>query len=377
MLIWLGLCAVACFAGGLLLLHLGTLSVLAAAHLVFALGILPLIFGAISHFVPVLTRSGPPGRLLRTLPFLLQGVGLLAFLGFAEHPLWLHPAATAGLVLACAFAGWLLVRARRTLGKPHPGWRWYLAAIGVLALALALVPPMLLWPELRQPLRLAHLHLNTLGFIGLTAIGTLQVLLPTVLSGPDAEAAARLRRDLPLALGGVLAVALGAAFWRPLALLGALLLLAVCLRLGRAWLHRYGWRTLAGDGAGAALGVALLGFVALIDVGVAHAFGVTEGRAAVAAFVLAFLLPLVTGALSQLLPVWRWPGPRTPVRDAMRALLVAGGAARALAFLLAGTLLLAGSDGGYWLAAAALLHFALALLRALVSRKRPESPGGC
>jgi hypothetical protein len=43
----------------------------------------------------------------------------------------------------------------------------------------------LLWPAGYGALRLVHLHLNTLGFIGLTAIGTLHVLMPTVLGKPD------------------------------------------------------------------------------------------------------------------------------------------------------------------------------------------------
>ena len=67
----------------------------------------------------------------------------------------------------------------------------------------------------RLSLRLLHLHLNTLGFIGLTAIGTLQVLMPTILAGPDGEASARLRDDLLPAVGGVFLVALGAAVWSP------------------------------------------------------------------------------------------------------------------------------------------------------------------
>ena len=40
----------------------GVGSPLAVAHLAFAVGIVPLIFAAMSHFVPVLTRTGDPGR---------------------------------------------------------------------------------------------------------------------------------------------------------------------------------------------------------------------------------------------------------------------------------------------------------------------------
>lgn len=366
MLIWLGLCAVACFAGSLLLLDAGEVSILAGAHLVFALGILPLIFGAITHFVPVLTRSGPAHRNVLLAPLVLQLAGLAVFFSFAGHlgSAALHAAASVALLVALAFAVWLIRRARRTLGKPHPGWRWYLASIALLALALFAVPLMAVWPEARQPLRLIHLHLNTLGFVGLAALGTLQVLLPTVLSGPDAEATVRLRRDLGLAAGGVAAVAFGAAFWPPLALLGAFSLLLVGLRLGWAWLRRYGWRTIAGDGASVALGGALLGFLLLVGAGVLHALAVLAGHDAVPAFVAGFLLPLVSGALSQLLPVWRRPGPRSAARERMRAALVAGGAGRTGLFLAAGALLAFGKPAGFLLAGAGLLWFLISLLRA-------------
>jgi hypothetical protein len=51
-LIYLGFSAVAVFLAALALLHSGGVSVAAAAHLIFAVGIVPLIFAAISHFVP-------------------------------------------------------------------------------------------------------------------------------------------------------------------------------------------------------------------------------------------------------------------------------------------------------------------------------------
>ena len=372
MLIYLGVCALATCLVALLLV--GELGLLLATHLVFVLAIVPLIFAAIAHFVPVLTRSGGAPRAIQFAPLLLQVAGLLVALYFsgAAGEGALH--AAAGLVVLCsgAFCVWLVRRAANTLGCPHPGWRWYLVALALLAGVVALVPLMALWPAWRPFMRLLHLHLNTLGFVGLTAIGTLQVLLPTVLSGPDAQASARLRRDLPFALAAVLAVALGAAAgWRPLALLGAGGLAGVAGRLGVAWLCRYGLRTLLGDGASAALLVALGGFVLLVLAGVAHAFGVLSGHDAVAAFIAAFLLPLVGGALAQLVPVWAFPGRRTERRDRLRALLVAGGRWRALFFLLAGILLAFGwIEGG-------LLAIVVGGLGSLPSICRASKVGGC
>lgn len=40
----------------------------ALAHLAFAVGVLPLIFAAMIHFVPVLTRSGDPPAVLPVYP---------------------------------------------------------------------------------------------------------------------------------------------------------------------------------------------------------------------------------------------------------------------------------------------------------------------
>ena len=366
MLIYLGLAALAVFGSALLLPVLGEPSLLAITHMVFAAAILPLIFGAISHFVPVLTRSSGAHRAVLLAPLLLQVTGFLAFLHFYGDvgTVTLNAAAGVALLVSIAYVGWLLSRARNTFGIPHPGWRWYLAAVVFLACGLSLVPAMTIWPAWRQEFRLLHVHFNMLGFIGLTAIGTLQVLLPTVLSGPDAEAAARLRSDLPWAIGGVLATSFGAAFWWPLSLLGAGLLFYVTWRLGLSWLRRYGWRTIVDDGASAALATALCGFMLFLVFGVAHGVGLLSGHDAVPAFMVAFLWPLVSGALSQLLPVWRFPGRRTEERDQMRAQLVTGGAPRALLFISAGGLLAFGYDEGLWLAATGLLSFLYVLIRA-------------
>ena len=366
MLIYLGLSALAVFIAALALAVQGALSALAATHLVLAAAILPLIVGAITHFVPVLTRGAGAPRPVVLMPLLLQVAGILVVLHFSGKAGLgaLHAAAGIALLVATTFAGWLISRARRTLGRPHPCWRWYLAAVAFLIVGLALVPAMYAWPLLRPPLRLLHLHLNTLGFIGLTAIATLQVLLPTVLSGPDAEAAVRLRRDLPLACVGVLATGLGAAFWWPLSLVGAGLLLLMAGRVGVSWLRRYGWRTLIKDGASAALTAALCGFLLMLVLGVLHGLGLIGGKDAVAAFMVAFLMPLVTGALSQLLPVWRYPGRRLPVRDQMRERLIRGGAIRATLFLGGGVLLAFGRFEGLWLTAAGLLLFLSVIIRA-------------
>lgn len=376
MLIYLGFSAVTVFTAALVLLHSGDTPLAAAAHLVFTVGIVPLIFAAISHFVPVLTRSRGAPRGILLLPLLLQLTGVVTFLALqgAAPESALSAAAGSTFLIALLFAGWLILRARRALGRPHPGWQWYLLALVFLATALLLVPAMDWWPTARPQLRLLHLHLNTLGFIGLTALGSLQVLLPTALRTPDTDAAQRLRRQLPPATAAVLAVALGAAFWPPLSLAGALLLLALTLQIAIACWRRHGWQSLSANGAAATLFAALLGFVLLLIFGSAHAFAFGNGRDAVPAFVVAFLLPLVSGALSELLPVWHRPSKRTPARDRMRTELGRGGTLRALLFLVGGGLLALGISDGMWFAAVAMLSFVVALLRSLAAaRARPRN----
>ena len=132
------------------------------------------------------------------------------------------------------------------------------------------------------------------------------------------------------------------------------------------WWRVHGWARLCGDGATASLLVAGVGLVVLCAAGALHGLALMPGPAAVAGFFAGFLLPLVTGALSQLLPVWCHPGPVTPARTRLRGILTRQGRIRALLFLAAGLLLLAGQVSGAALAALGVALFALPLLRGLL-----------
>lgn len=343
-------------------------SPVAVAHLAFAVGIVPLIFAAISHFVPVLTRSGSPGRLISVLPPLAQGAGLLAVLamqGVVPY-LFLYLAAAVDLVLAGILLNWIAGRARATLGSPHPGWRWYAATLVCLMIALMAILLMQVWPQHWHALRIFHLHLNTLGFIGLAALGTLPVLLPTALGKPDPEAAAWLRRHLWLVAGGVLVIAAGAAISWPFAMPGAALLLIAALGLFSHWGRRFGFRQLFSDGVAVSLLTAVAGLILVLLVGFGHGAGLLATRPTLLAWGIAFLLPLVTGALSQLLPVWRWPGPVIPARPIMRQKLAATGRWRAGLWFASALAMLSGFEplaGGLLVLGLGL--FAFSLLQAM------------
>ncbi len=289
-------------------------------------------------------------------------------------PRWLlHPAAAVDLLLAAILLNWIAGRARAALGSPHPGWRWYGVALGCLMLALLAALLIPLWPQYWKALRLFHLHLNTLGLVGLAALGTLPVLLPTALGKPDPEAASWLRRRLWLVAGGALVIATGAAVIWPFAAPGAALLVVAALGLIGQWGRRFGFKAMLADGVAASLLAAVAGLLLTLAAGVAHGAGLLPGRPTLLAWGAGFLLPLVTGALSQLLPVWRWPGPAIPARHLMRQKLAATGGWRAALFLAGALALLGGFDllAGP-LVAGGLLLFVGGLLQAV----RVSSPKG-
>jgi hypothetical protein len=289
---------------------------LAVAHLAFAVGIVPLIFAAMIHFVPVLTRTGDPQAAIGRVPRQAQLAGLVAVLamqGWLPHAA-LHVAAAVDLLLAGFLLNWIAGRSRLALGSPHPGWRWYGAALGCLMLALAAILLQSAWPAYWLPLRRFHLHVNLLGLVGLAALGTLPVLLPTALGRPDPDAAGWLRRAcgrLPAAPCWSRPAARSPA---PYAVPGALLLFVVTLGLGGQWLRRFGPARAVRDGVAASLSAALTGLLINLSAGVLHGAGISDDpRTTLLAWAAGFLLPLVSGALAQLLPVWWRPGPQTPV----------------------------------------------------------------
>lgn len=343
-------------------------SPLAVAHLAFAVGIVPLIFAAMMHFVPVLTRTGEPDRRLATLPSAAQATGLVAvaaMLGWLPYSV-VYLAAAVDLVFAAILLNWIALRTRAALGTPHPGWRWYATALGCLMLALSAIVLIPVWPSYGRALRVFHLHLNTLGLVGLAALGTLPVLLPTALGLADPEAGGWLRRRLWLVASGALMVATGAAISWPFAAPGTALMLVAALGLVGQWVRRFGIWTLIRDGVSASLLAAVIGLLLTLAAGLLHGAGMISTRPSLLAWASGFLLPLVSGALSQLLPVWRWPGPQTPERLLMRRKLAASGSVRAGLFTSSALALLAGLDVlGAALAACALALFVIAVLQAV------------
>lgn len=339
-------------------------SALVWRHVLFAVGVMPLILGAMLYFVPVLTRSAPADVvLLLPMGAFVLGVGVVFSLQ-AQSP-WLPTLALIGVVLVCTEIAWVWRRRQAALGGAHAGVDWYLCALVALALALALIASRAVWPEYWAATRIMHLHLNLLGFLGLTAIGTLRVLLPTALGERDPEALTFLRRQLPYAASGALAVSLGAAYWLPLAVLGALAWLWPSILMLRAF-SRCCARRLPLRGAGLALVAAALGWLLVLIAGIAHGLGGLSADTTLALLLYLFLLPLVTGATSHLLPVWRWPGAVTDAHAVMRARLTANSSLRVAAFWLSALLAVAGIEYAVVPAALAMLGYIAQVLMAFV-----------
>ncbi|OIR03253.1 hypothetical protein GALL_147730 [mine drainage metagenome] len=372
-LAFLVLAAILGMLGACLLPAVTDLHRAAHVHLAFALGVMPLIMGAMTHFIPVLTRT-------RAAPRIVEGYPLLAWFGGAiivAYFIFNLPEASRGLAALLALsatsglATWQIMRAKEALGGAHPGLRWYLAALACLEVSLLAVLAMSIWPQQTLALKRLHLHLNLFGFVGLSAIGTLQVLLPTAARQSDPLVANRLRADLPMALAGTILIAVGAAWWPLLSWLGLSMWIIPLSRLMRTWLMRYRTSIFCLHGAAPLLAVSLTGFSIAMLAGGLHGAGWLDSTGAAHLFVFSFLFPLVSGAAGQLLPLWLRPGRQTDWHERARQRLTLAAGGRAVLFLTAGMLAAAGFKWTSWLALATLIFFAWAafsLLRDAWSR---------
>ncbi len=362
--------ALATMAIALALWLFAALPLALVAHLVLAMGVGPLILAAMTYFVPVLTRSDGAPRSVESLAVVawLGGLAMVASVAVRLQETAAALAIVGVLLDAKAAAGlllWMILKARRSLGATHPGLAWYVAALGFLLAALITVPLFWLWPEQRAALRLFHFHANLLGFVGLTAIGTLQVLLPTAAAHWDAQAALRLKQDLVFGVFGAALIALSAAWSSLLAGIGAFLFLLPLLRMGRSWCASFGDHLIRLHGAATALGMTCFGFTGLIFAGLGHARGYLHGDDALVGLVPAFLLPLVSGAAMQLLPVWLRPGRQDAWHGKLRSSLGRYSGVHAPLLVAGGLVTAFGSPQGLWLSAVGLLVLLTVAVRAL------------
>ena len=270
------------------------------------------------HFAAALLRTAPVAERAATLRALALNLGIVAVLvgiPTGRTGLAAAGAALAGVVVL-AHALTLAARIARALPARLSGTVWfYLAAAAALLAGMGLG----LWlaggaagsADAYVALRLAHVHLNVLGWVGLAVVGTQFTLWPTVLRThlvPGLEAA--VRRSLPPLAAGVAVAAAGLAFQQRLVALAGLVAyaagLAVALVPFVRTARRRPPRTAAAWMLGA--GMAWLVVAVLADLGALAAgarVAELDGRLArlVPAVVAGFALQTLTGALTYLLPV--------------------------------------------------------------------------
>jgi hypothetical protein len=314
---------------------------------------------------------------VRMLPFVALLAGGLQVLGLLRGAEYYPFAALVGIVACLGLMGWMWRTGKAGLQKPHAGYYWYLAALGCLLLALCTMLVVTLWPQYwsqhwlqywpqywRQ-LRLFHLHANLLGFVGLTVVGTVRVLLPTVVQCGDQRAFGFLHRYLKVALSASLLVAVGAAWWSPLAWVGASLWLWSLAAFGHSLGTQYHSAITQPHSAAISLLFAMLGWGLVLVAGVLHSAGMLSREVLLQLFFLWFLFPLVTGAVSYLLPVWLWPGQQGDRHQRLRQRVVRGSGWRVLGFAVAGALVASGYAGGLYLALLVVVTFVLQIIYSL------------
>ncbi|MEV4701862.1 hypothetical protein [Actinoplanes sp. NPDC049316] len=188
-----------------------------------------------AHFTAAVLRvPAPAHRRAEAVRLAVLNAGVIAVLagGTADRP-WLGVAGAAAVFAAVAgHLAWLAVRLRSALpARFAVTVRYYLAA----AVALLTGIPAGAWmlvadAPVRSRILLFHAHVNLLGWIMLTVLGTVLTLWPTVLrTRMDPAAVAASRASLGTALGGLGLLAAGVLAWWPPAAVAGLLVFAVAV----------------------------------------------------------------------------------------------------------------------------------------------------
>ncbi|TFC18078.1 copper oxidase [Cryobacterium algoritolerans] len=235
------------------------------------------------------------------------------------------PVVLAGGILvggnALAHAAILLAQSRGALpARFAPLVRYYIAA-GV-ALAFGVTAGVLMARtdidgEPFERLFIAHIGLNLLGWVGLTVVGTVALLWPTVLHARVQTTRAAARGTLPLFIAGLTLLVAGClADLRLVTAVGVLvylvglgLVLVEVMCLGRASPAV----TFAGWSLGAALAwfaLCVLGFGLLVALAPSWALAADRLEQLIPVFAVGFAAQILLGALSYLLPVVLGGGPR-------------------------------------------------------------------
>jgi nitrite reductase (NO-forming) len=289
-----------------------------ALHLVLLGGVTNAIVVWSEHFAAALLRTRPVSEGLATGRALALNLGILAVLGgvhTGRSAVAAGGACLAGVVVlahALGLATWV--------GRALPGrlsgtvWFYVAAAAALLAgmgMGLWLAGGVAGSAGAYLGLRLAHVHLNVLGWVGLAVVGTQFTLWPTVLRTrlvPGLERA--VRWSLPPLAAGLAVAAAGLATQRRAVALAGLAGYAGGLALALVPFVRTALRRPPHTAASWMLGAAMAWFVVAVvaDLGALAASPRVvdlDGRVGrlVPAVVAGFALQTLIGALTYLLPV--------------------------------------------------------------------------
>lgn len=179
-----------------------------------------LIWG--THFTAAILRipATPKTRFGEVTRLAVLNLGIVAVLvGGTSGPAWLGVAgATLVFAAITAHLNALATRLRRALPARYAVTvHYYLAAAVALLAGIPAGAWMLMIDDRQRPrLLLFHAHVNLLGFVTLTVLGTLLTLWPTVLRTRMVEGAApAARRALPVGLAGLILLGIGTLAWWP------------------------------------------------------------------------------------------------------------------------------------------------------------------
>lgn len=278
-----------------------------------------------AHFAATLLKHHPDidVRATQNRRLVLLHLGILAVLvGVPTRWWWLTTLGAVAIGTAVVWHAWQLVRRLRGAlpGRFRVVIHHYLAAAACLPVGATLGVLLARGPgeEMHARLLLAHSLVNVLGWVGLTIVGTLLTLWPTILRARmDAAAEGRARQALPALVLGLTATLGGALLgWRWLLLAGITGYLLALLWSGRSLVaparqkppkHFASWSVLAGA-TWFLVGIGMVGRRVATAPDIA---AMATGYSRVAAvLVIGFGLQVLCGALSHLVPAVIGGGPR-------------------------------------------------------------------
>ncbi len=281
-------------------------------------GVAQLILGGMLTFIPTLLMTGQKRSDSHPMLYLaINGgtIGLLIGFGLHNHTV----VSGAGVLIIVAFlsvAGDAIRQAKASLNSPPLNlWFYGLALVALFAgLALGVGMAFGLFTGWYGHARLSHIHLNLLGFVTLTIIGTMHNLLPTVLQTP-LYSPGLARAVFILWPAGLLLLIGGfsqSSLWSEIAGGGVLIVAsgAYAYNMLKTWLNAGAQETAASDHLLVATLFLVIAVIMGVLVGVnllwdppALPFGTLHLVAYTHMALVGFVLQTIVGALSHLLPV--------------------------------------------------------------------------